>query len=689
MEKLTDDERARLERMYQTPLGRKALRIMDAQAAALDRVRAAVRVEIAPSDMTDEQALQNCQEAIRRVRMALATVVAELKAAPEHTARPDVSGVWEAMGELTSYLVDGKHMLDVDDVRRVVERALAAAPEHTGPDDPRVETFANALAAANARVAELEATNLNLVEMVQEQRHRLLEANARADAAEQAQSTAALFNQNLLRQRSELSQALHASEHWSKESAHHRDEAAALRAEVARLTEHRERLAVEAGKLRGEYSERNRREQSLRDEASSLRAEVERLKDALGKEQTARSHWADEAMHLRVARDNKHDLLSTATELLGRWCTAGAAERLKAAEATRAFLSTTAPADAAERKARETSEAALKAANARADAAELHCQTLSLAVDGWKAKCEAAERAEAQCRQNAAQDVTDSHGAVSAVRALIKERKHPRFGAGYGAIYVPELEQALVNYPCDSAESEVAAAPEHTVTHLECRLCGDPLDADHPKGPCVPCHELPEKDAAPEHTGPDDCDTRHEGFSSEAHRQAVLAVDSLRPRLAAANARVAELEANAIEASREAGLALANAYEQTEAANARIAELEDLLQRAESEVASLRAEVKTQTELRAIAQRGEDQAAEELRALRAEVERLRDSLVTTTEAAKLRKLVATASDLLADWIEQADSWEWNASPYEETQAFLQTTAPAPTEREKAERAVKE
>jgi hypothetical protein len=43
-------------------------------------------------------------------------------------------------------------------------------------------------------------------------------------------------------------------------------------------------------------------------------------------------------------------------------------------------------------------------------------------------------------------------------------------------------------------------APAATVTHLECQLCGDPLDDEHPKGPCVPCHELPAPAAKAEPT---------------------------------------------------------------------------------------------------------------------------------------------------------------------------------------------
>lgn len=40
--------------------------------------------------------------------------------------------IWEAMGELTSYLVDGDHMVRVDHVRGVFERFLAAQPAAPG-----------------------------------------------------------------------------------------------------------------------------------------------------------------------------------------------------------------------------------------------------------------------------------------------------------------------------------------------------------------------------------------------------------------------------------------------------------------------------------------------------------------------------------------------------------------------------
>lgn len=36
----------------------------------------------------------------------------------------------------------------------------------------------------------------------------------------------------------------------------------------------------------------------------------------------------------------------------------------------------------------------------------------------------------------------------------------------------------------------------------ECPHCGDPLDADHPDGQCVPCHELPDEPVAPARADP-------------------------------------------------------------------------------------------------------------------------------------------------------------------------------------------
>jgi len=69
---------------------------------------------------------------------------------------------------------------------------------------------------------------------------------------------------------------------------------------------------------------------------------------------------------------------------------------------------------------------------------------------------------------------------------------------------------------------------------------------------------------------PDDCDTVHERFCCEAHRQAVAAVDSLRPRLAAANALAEAAE---------------RAHDKADEAYTRWRE------RAESEAAALRAEV--------------------------------------------------------------------------------------------------
>jgi hypothetical protein len=57
----------------------------------------------------------------------LMLALANAPAAPTMT----VHHVWAALGELTSLLVDGEHVLRVDDVRRVFEQATATAPQKT------------------------------------------------------------------------------------------------------------------------------------------------------------------------------------------------------------------------------------------------------------------------------------------------------------------------------------------------------------------------------------------------------------------------------------------------------------------------------------------------------------------------------------------------------------------------------
>jgi hypothetical protein len=188
----------------------------------------------------------------------------------------------------------------------------------------------------------------------------------------------------------------------------------------------------------------------------------------------------------------------------------------------------------------------------------------------------------------------------------------------------------------------LAAAPEHTVTHLECRLCGDPLDADHPKGPCVPCHELSEKDAAPGHTGPAESETSEDrdemarglGFGDYATMVRMLGKHGWvrgPSDLAAANARVAELEREvrvhrdlALERTkeREAANARADAAEQKAAVACDDARsFADAANRAESE----RDDWKAKCEAAMTAMGGERNlrrlAEDEAEALRAELDR--------------------------------------------------------------------
>jgi len=73
------DKRTDLEAWTQALSQAQALMaLVEAQALALALVRDAARVEIAPADMTDAQALKSCQEAIRRIRRTL-TITLEHK----------------------------------------------------------------------------------------------------------------------------------------------------------------------------------------------------------------------------------------------------------------------------------------------------------------------------------------------------------------------------------------------------------------------------------------------------------------------------------------------------------------------------------------------------------------------------------------------------------------------------------
>lgn len=193
-------------------------------------------------------------------------------------------------------------------------------------------------AAANARIAELEGLT-EVIEGQAQLRAALTAANARAEAAEReaaefkdmyeaeklsvhqvcdraetAESEAADLRAELAEVRSiaaevveerkalraevtqanldksaaygELNMALHASEHWSKEAAHHRDESEALRAEVERLRECPEMAGYTWAKasrvtdLEREVQLLTRALHHHQGAAEALRAEVERLDSA-------------------------------------------------------------------------------------------------------------------------------------------------------------------------------------------------------------------------------------------------------------------------------------------------------------------------------------------------------------------------------------------------------------------------
>src|SRR5688572_8003107 len=197
-EKLTDEERAFLGAKCSSPLPAKALRIIDAQAAVIERVRLI--------------ALQSAGLVAEDIRRALA-------AAPEHTAPEAVRG-------------EG------------LESELAAANARVAEQRESIRIALAELNAANARVAELTEQRESVLALAEE---RVKAANARADAAERdklsAEAQANDWKRSLQRAESEaaslraesskfqdaLGDALAAVERQQKESA-------ALRAEVERLT---------------------------------------------------------------------------------------------------------------------------------------------------------------------------------------------------------------------------------------------------------------------------------------------------------------------------------------------------------------------------------------------------------------------------------------------------------------------
>lgn len=230
IEKLTDEERERLVRASaHTGLAINALRIIDAQAAVIERVRALCQVDLSSAGRIPKNAF--CRQ-----------VIEALAAAPEHTAASrNTYEVWVGSEKTKERIV-----LETSDIEQAARVACAdlsgrtfwgmKAPEHTAPDDwhpdslsPAQEAYVECrsaladaeashseattqlavskdnyqtalsgwnqeiaraslaeskLAAANAVVAELrtELTGLN-AELARMQKARN-DANARADAAE-------------------------------------------------------------------------------------------------------------------------------------------------------------------------------------------------------------------------------------------------------------------------------------------------------------------------------------------------------------------------------------------------------------------------------------------------------------------------------------------------------------------------
>ena len=160
-------------------------------------------------------------------------------------------------------------------VRRILREALAAAPEHTAPEAVRWEGLESELAAANARVAEVEATLRNAdfdtrtQLAMRDDAERLL--RARADAAELDAQTwrerASTEADAKLLARSEaaaLRAALHRAERSLSERTEQREKAIA-RADAAESM----RKAVEGMAL------------DLQSEAEALRARVAELEALL------------------------------------------------------------------------------------------------------------------------------------------------------------------------------------------------------------------------------------------------------------------------------------------------------------------------------------------------------------------------------------------------------------------------
>lgn len=297
IEKLTDDDRREIQvATADRDVRFKALRIIDAQAAVIERV---------------EKVYDEYREYHPSTRRGLLDALAKaLAAAPEHTV-PEAkhNRIWMSLkhpaaryapmiGAPNNYMgmtlhpegawcrnEDVKLLVAVGEAAQAEVSVMRARVEEleqklSGQCDSN-ESLTDQLFAANARVVELKAA----LSATQEHQRRIAAerdaANDRADAAERKleteHSAAMTAEADMRRAESEAAQ-------WK--SAHDRalDDVAALRAEVKRLTLYTE--------------ERDKTAEALRAEAERLRAGNVDI----------------------VSRANVR--LSTATELLGKWCAA-------------------------------------------------------------------------------------------------------------------------------------------------------------------------------------------------------------------------------------------------------------------------------------------------------------------------------------------------------------------------------
>jgi hypothetical protein len=197
-EELTEEERARLSGGVDWSAGehagRKALRIIDRDAAD----RAALVARVAELEAEAKAERDSAREFARRVRELVAddnawraeaaearvreleteaaldtehrlacewkaryeaeraerSVTKDRLAARAEAAEGLPGRIWEALGELTSYLVDGDHMVKVDDVRHTFERHLSAQPTARDRLTARAEAEQRVLDACDGAVIE-------------------------------------------------------------------------------------------------------------------------------------------------------------------------------------------------------------------------------------------------------------------------------------------------------------------------------------------------------------------------------------------------------------------------------------------------------------------------------------------------------------------------------------------------------